>query len=120
MKRYTEREHTRFEHQWEIGKDRGYREFDDAGEEFEQWAAARSRATGDGPKAIFTDGLAWLRERDILLPGVTTAARLVASVVTDTTRQLHEKLAAMPIGDRPVATAAASPPLEPPGVRSGS
>ena len=96
VKRYTEREHTRFEHQWEIKKDRGYREFDDAAEEFAPWATARSRATGDGPKAIFTDGLAWLRERDILLPGVTTVARLVAGVVTDTTRQLHEELAAMP------------------------
>lgn len=96
VKRYTEREHTRFEHQWEIKKDRGYRDFDDDAEEFARWAAARSRATGDGPKAIFTDGLAWLRERDVLLPGVTTVARLVAGIVTDTTRQLHEELAAMP------------------------
>jgi hypothetical protein len=66
--------------------DRGYREFDDAAEEFARWAAARSRATGDGPKAIFTDWLARLRERDILLPGVTTVARLVAGVVTDHSR----------------------------------
>ena len=40
--------------------------------EFSEWVAARSRATGDGPKAIFADGLAWLRERKVLLPGVTT------------------------------------------------
>ena len=33
VKRYTEREHTRFDHQWEIKKDRGYREFGDAEEE---------------------------------------------------------------------------------------
>ena len=96
VKRYTEREHTRFDHQWEIKKERGYREFDDAEDEFAQWAAARSRATGDGPKAIFTDGLAWLRERNILLPGVTTLARLVASVRDETTRQLLEELAALP------------------------
>lgn len=97
VKRYTEREHTRFEHQWEIKKDRGYREFDDAEEEFTQWAAARARATGDGPKAIFADGLAWLRERNILLPrGVTTLARLVAKVRDETTRQLWEELAALP------------------------
>ncbi|MGH3200219.1 MAG: Tn3 family transposase, partial [Streptosporangiaceae bacterium] len=96
VKRYTEREHTRFEHQWEIRKDRGYREFEDAEDEFTRWAAATSRATGDGPKAIFADGLARLRERNILLPGVTTLARLVAKVVTDTTRQLHEELAALP------------------------
>ena len=25
----------------------------------------------DGPKAIFTDAVRWLRERDVLLPGVT-------------------------------------------------
>jgi hypothetical protein len=61
-----------------------------------QWAAARARATGDGPKAVFTDGLAWLRERKVLLPGVTTIARVVAKVGTDTTRQLWEELAAMP------------------------
>jgi hypothetical protein len=90
VKRYTEREQTRFEHQWESKKDRGYREFDDAAEEFAPWAAARSRATGGGPKAIFTDGLAWLRERDVLLPGVTTVARLEAGVLTGT------ELAAMP------------------------
>jgi hypothetical protein len=82
VKRYVERGHTRFDHQWEIKNERGYREFDDAGDEFAQWVAARSRATGDGPKAIFTDGLAWLRQRNILLPGVTTLARLVASVGT--------------------------------------
>jgi hypothetical protein len=35
-----------------------------------QWAAARSRATEDGPKAVFTDGLAWVRKRKVLLPGV--------------------------------------------------
>jgi hypothetical protein len=81
VKRYTEREHTRFEHQWEIKKDRGYREFDDAAEEFTQWAAARAGVTGDGPKAIFADGLAWLRVRNILLPrGVTTLTRLVGGV----------------------------------------
>jgi hypothetical protein len=91
VKRYVERGHTRFDHQWEIKKERGYREFDDAGDEFAQWVA-----TGDGPKAIFTDGLAWLRERSILLPGVTMLARLVASVRDETTRQLLEELAALP------------------------
>jgi len=30
VKRYTERDKTRFEHQWEIRRDRGYREFGDA------------------------------------------------------------------------------------------
>jgi TnpA family transposase len=96
VKRYTEREKTRFDHQWEIRRTCGYREFAGAEEEFAGWAAARSRASGDGPKAIFTDGLAWLRERNVLLPGVTRLARLVASVRDDTTRRLWEELAALP------------------------
>ena len=50
--------------------------------------AARSWTSGDGPKAIFLDGVAWLRERKVLLPGVTTLARLVAKVRDDTTRRL--------------------------------
>ena len=115
VKRYTERGHTRFDHQWESKKERGYREFDHAEDEFARWAAARSRATGDGPKAIFTDGLAWLRERSILLPGVTTLARLVASVRDETTRQLLEELAALP---DPVQRRALDRLLEvPPGSR---
>jgi TnpA family transposase len=115
VKRYTERGHTRFDHQWEIKKECGYREFDDAGEEFTEWAAARSRTAGDGPKAIFTDGLAWLRERNILLPGVTTIARLVARARDETTRQLHEELAALP---DPVQRRALDRLLEvPPGSR---
>ena len=96
VKRYTEREKTRFDHQWEIRRACGYREFADAEAEFFGWVAARSRATGDGPKAIFTDGVAWLRERKVLLPGVTTLARLVASVRDETTRQMWEELAALP------------------------
>jgi TnpA family transposase len=96
LKRYTERDKTRFDHQWEIRRACGYREFTSAEEKFSGWVAARSRATGDGPKAIFTDGVAWLRERKVLLPGVTTLARLVASVRDETTRQMWEGLAALP------------------------
>src|SRR5664279_4425457 len=115
VKRYTERDKTRFEHQWEIRRDRGYREFGDAEGEFAEWAAARSRASGDGPKAIFTDGLGWLRERKILLPGVSRLARLVASVREEATRRLWEELAALP---DPVQRRALDRLLEvPPGSR---
>jgi hypothetical protein len=96
VKRYTEREKTRFDHQWEIRRARGYREFAAAEAEFSGWVAARSRATGDGPKAIFADGLAWLRERKVVLPGVTTLARLVASVRDESTRQMWGDLARLP------------------------
>ena len=33
-----------------------------------------------GPKTIFADGVKWLRSNAVLLPGVTTVARLVSRV----------------------------------------
>ncbi|MGV9668824.1 hypothetical protein [Nocardia niigatensis] len=40
---------------------------------------SRVRVTGDGPKAIFSGAVAWLRTRRVLPPqGVTTLERLVA------------------------------------------
>ena len=92
VKRYTERAKTRFEHQWEIREACGLREFAEAEAEFAAWVAARSWTSGDGTKAVFLDGLAWLRERKVLLPGVTTLARLVAKVRDDTTRRLWGEL----------------------------
>jgi hypothetical protein len=69
VKRYTEREHTRFEHQWEGDQEGprlpGVRRRRGGG--VHAVGGGQARATGDGPKAIFADGLAWLRERDILL-----------------------------------------------------
>ena len=52
------------------------------------WVSAWSWTSGDGPKAIFIDAAGWLRERDVLLPGVSTLTRLVAQVRDDTTRRL--------------------------------
>ena len=34
--------------------------------------------TGDGPKALFGGAVVWLRQRQVVLPGVSTLARLVA------------------------------------------
>jgi hypothetical protein len=42
------------------------------------FAGRRARVTGDGPKAIFAGAVGWLRDRDVLLPGVSRLARLVA------------------------------------------
>ena len=40
----------------------------------------RAWTTGDGPKALFDWALVWLREHQVLLPGVSTLAQLVARV----------------------------------------
>ena len=59
--------------------------------------------TGDGPRAIFADATGWLRGQQVLLPGVTTLARLVARARSDGDRRLLETLAAIPTGPGQVA-----------------
>jgi hypothetical protein len=49
---------------------------------------ARAWTTSDGPRAIFNDAIGWLFERGVLLPGVTTLARLVARVREEATERL--------------------------------
>ena len=78
LARYTERRSTRFEHADEIKRVFGLQDFAAAEEDLERWVDARAWTTGDGPRAIFDDAVAWLFERSVLLPGVTTLARLVA------------------------------------------
>ncbi|GAA5065178.1 TnpA family transposase [Thermocatellispora tengchongensis] len=88
VKRYAERRETPFDHQRDIRRAYGWKDFTDVDGEFAAWVTARSWTSGDGPKAIFTDGIGWLRERKVLLPGVTTLARLVAKIRDDTTKRL--------------------------------
>ncbi|MBW8482611.1 Tn3 family transposase [Actinomadura parmotrematis] len=92
VKRYAERRATPFEHQEEIRKAYGLREFGAVEAEFTAWVDARAWSTGDGKKTIFHDGVVWLRERKVLLPGVTTLARLVARVRDDATERLYDAL----------------------------
>ena len=58
VKRYTERDKTRFDHAWEIQRACGLKDFTGAEEELREWVAARSWTSGDGPKAIFRDAVA--------------------------------------------------------------
>ena len=74
--RYTERRTTPLEHREEIKAEGGLREFAETEDEFAARVHARAWNTGDGPKTIFADGVKWLRENAVLLPGVTTAEGL--------------------------------------------
>ncbi|MGB0092724.1 MAG: DUF4158 domain-containing protein [Solirubrobacteraceae bacterium] len=96
IERYLQRMQTRFDHAEDIKTALGLREFPAAAGEFEEWVLARAWMTGDGPRAIFADAVGWLRERDVLLPGVTTLARSVARARADGDRRLWETLAALP------------------------
>src|SRR5216683_5667429 len=51
------------------------------------WTVRKPRGT-----PIFADAVGWLRERDVLLPGVTTLARLVARERDAATGRLWESL----------------------------
>ncbi len=94
--RYLERRPTRFDHAEEIKRACGLREFAQARSQFEEWLWVRAWMTGDGPRAIFADAVGWLRERDVLLPGVTTLVRLVAKARADGDERLWDTLAAIP------------------------
>jgi len=93
--RYMERRTTRFEHAEEIKRACGLRDFTAVARDLETWVDARAWTTSDGPRAIFNDAIGWLFERDVLLPGVTTLARLVARVRDEATERLWDTLSGL-------------------------
>jgi Domain of unknown function (DUF4158) len=90
---YAQREKTRLEHQWEIAREFGYREFGEVERELAGWVDDRAWTTGESPITIFTDAIRWLRERRVLLPGVTTLARIVARERDAATLRVWSELA---------------------------
>jgi hypothetical protein len=61
--------------------------------ELSAWIADQAWVTGDGPKAILEGAIAWLRDRQALLPGITTLERLVAEGRQAADRRLWRTLA---------------------------
>jgi len=74
---YLERRPTRFRHAAEITEVYGYREFAAVEKELVRWLADRAWTTDEGSAVLFDGAVTWLRSRLILLPGLTTLARLV-------------------------------------------
>jgi hypothetical protein len=92
--RYTERRITRFEHREEIRAALGLTEFSAQVEAFTAWLDALAFTTGDGPHALFAASVDYLREHQVVLPGVSTLARRVAGVREEATARLHRRLCA--------------------------
>ncbi|HOZ59095.1 MAG TPA: DUF4158 domain-containing protein, partial [Nakamurella multipartita] len=90
---YLERRPTRFDHQAEIQQAYGLRAFSEVEEELAAWIADQAWMTGDGPNAILTGAVAWLREHQTLLPGITTLEKIVASGREAADRRLWTQLA---------------------------
>lgn len=95
VKGYLERRSTRFEHQAEIAAAYWYRELSGVQQELARSIDHQAWLTGDGPKALFDAAVLWLRERRVLLPGVTTLARLVAQVRDAALQRLRETVAGL-------------------------
>lgn len=94
LRSYAGRGKTRLEHQWEIARLQGYRDFASAEADLSTWIGDRAWTTGEGPRALFGGAVGWLRERRVLLPGVSVLTRLVAGVREATTQRLWDTLAA--------------------------
>jgi hypothetical protein len=92
VKRYSQREPTHREHAGKIQKALGLKDFAEVEAELAVSVGRRAWVTGDGPKAIFVDALRWLREHDVLLPGASRLARLVAREREAATRRLWQTL----------------------------
>ncbi len=95
LKGYLSRRPTRFEHVAEISRAYAYRDFAAAENELEHWLDDRVWTTGEGLRALFEGAVGWLRERRVLLPGMTRLSRLVARVREATMQRLWDTVAAM-------------------------
>jgi Domain of unknown function (DUF4158) len=95
VKRYADRQSTQWEHAAEIRQAYGYRDFTDDGPQqaVRAFIAARAWTRTEGPRALFDQSVAWLREQKILLPGASILARLVSEVRNAEYDRLHGVMA---------------------------
>lgn len=96
--KYLERPTTPWEHAREIARHYGYRDFSDRLESFSlvRWLYERAWFSAERPSVLFDLATARLVERKVLLPGVSTLARLVARVRDRTATRLWRVLSQIP------------------------
>lgn len=92
VKDYGSRPMTAHEHQWDIRREYGYQDFPERVGELRDFIEARAWLSNEGQRALFDRATTWCVERKVLLPGVTTMARLVSEVQTAATERLWSTL----------------------------
>ncbi|MFI0451557.1 DUF4158 domain-containing protein [Actinomadura sp. 6N118] len=89
IKEYAERGPTQYEHTTEIGGLLEFRDFVDVEDEVGAFVASRVAKTRDSRRELFDRAVLWLVEERVLLPGITTLARLVRQVQRDTLEKVN-------------------------------
>ena len=89
---YGARQQTPYEHAWEIRDAYGYRDFAAGEDELREFLAARVWSSLEGPRALFDRAVVWLIGSQVLLPGITTLARMVAEVRQEENDRLYATL----------------------------
>ncbi|TDW26979.1 Tn3 family transposase [Cryobacterium psychrophilum] len=94
FKLYAQRGQTGYEHAAEISAVYGYVDLADPVmyEELRLFLSARAWSSSEGPVRLFERAALWLRERKVLLPGVSTLTRLVAEVRAGENDRLYSVL----------------------------
>ena len=102
VQQYGARRATPYEHTQEITRRYGYLESTDpaVAVRLEEFVVSRAWLTDDGPVTLFERSVAWLRDRKVLLPGVSVLARLVARVRAEQSDRLHDAIISELASDR--------------------
>src|SRR6266702_3909365 len=94
---YAERVQTQQEHAQEIRQHSGYKEFAErrGGFALMRFLYARVWVGNERPSVLFALATAWLLDKKVLLPGVTTLTRLISSVRERVAERLWQRLSAV-------------------------
>jgi hypothetical protein len=99
---YMEREATRLEHTTEIRSLYAYQDFNNPPWRFRlsRWLYARTWLSNERPSHLFELATDWLRQRKVLLPGISTLTRLIAQIRDRATLRAWQRLACLPNEDQ--------------------